>query len=284
MATKIYLSQRTDRHVVKRLNASYVYESVFGTFGTLQLDNTGLNFPKLIAADGSNFIYVCDMHNKRIIKLNSSLAYIANIDVTTEVGVPHAIVFDSGTGDLYVAGVKDHITLSMARIPISLASVTKYDSDIYSAENNRPAGVSVDFTANYLLISGADDLLKVEETGGGFNDAVPQVISGEENSYFNGHVMHTNGSLYLNTRRIDGARISRVNSSYENTGDSNKISRQSAQVTEGYSGDLFIYDSANYIVKRYDANLNFVEDIFEDTGATVSTDCQSISGILELDV
>ena len=51
MATKIYLAQRTLRHTVKRLNASYTYEGDFGTWGTTQTDNTGLNFPWAIAAD-----------------------------------------------------------------------------------------------------------------------------------------------------------------------------------------------------------------------------------------
>jgi len=284
MATKVYLSQRTDRHVVKRLDASYTYESNFGTFGTLQIDNTGLNFPKGIAADASDNIYVCDMNNKRIVKLDSALSYITNLDVSTEVGAPLTIFFDSVSGDLYVIGIKDHITISMARIPVSLASVSKFNSNIYDAKNNRPNGVSVDFSAGYFIISGCNDLLKVQETGGGFNTAVVQAIAGEEDSYFDGHIMHTNGYLYLNTRRVDGSRISRVNSSYQNTGDSNKISRLSSLVTEGLSNNILIYDDANFIVKKYDQNLNFVEDVYEDTGATVSTDCQSISGILEIDV
>jgi len=282
-ADKIYLSQRTDRHVVKRLDSEYTYEQDFGTFGTLQIDNTGLNFPKNIAADPAHNIYVCDMNNKRIVKLDMDLVYVSNLDVSTEIGRPHTIVYDSVSGDLYVVGIKDNITISIARIPTTLASVSKYDSDIYDAANNKPNGLSVDFTAGYFIISGTNDLLKVEETGGGFNDATIQVIEGEEDSKFDGHIMHSNGFLYLNTRRVDGARISRVNSSYQNTGDSNKISRLSSLVTEGLNDDVLVYDNANFIVKRYDHNLNFVEDVFEDTGATVSTDAESISGILEID-
>ena len=56
MATKIYLSQRTTRHVVKRLDASYIYELHFGTWGTPQVNTTGFNFPWCMAADPSDIM------------------------------------------------------------------------------------------------------------------------------------------------------------------------------------------------------------------------------------
>ena len=284
MPVKIFLSQRTDRHVVKTLDDLHAYESHFGTFGTIKLDNTGLNFPMGIASDASNNIYVCDGNNKRIVKLDSSLAFIANLDVSTEIGKPCAILFESISGDLYVVGIKDYLTISIAKIPTSLASVSAYNSDIYDAENSYPKGLSVDFTSGYFIISGTNALLKVQETGGSFNPATTQAIIGEANSKFNGHIMHSNGYLYINTKKSDGSRISRVNSSYENTGDSDKISRSASLVYQGLTNNILIYDNANYTVKKYDENLNFVENVFEDSGATVDTDAEEIYGILELDI
>ncbi len=282
----LFISQRTEKHVVKVINSTTkLYNSHFGTFGITQIDDTGFNFPKLIAADGSNNIYICDMNNKRIVKLSSSLAYVSSLDISTEIGKPHGIVFDSSSGDLYVTGVKNNLTISIARIPTTLASVTKYNSNIYSASGGKPNGISLDFTASFLLISGMDDLIKVEETGS-FGTAVPQVIAGEENSKFNGHIKHSNGNLYMNVIKqgTKGSLISRVKSGYENTGDSIKISRSACLASEGLNNDILIYDNANYIVKRYDENLNFVENVFEDTGVSVNTDCKHVTGLLELNI
>lgn len=68
----IYLSQRTARHVVKRLDSSYIYSNHFGTFGFEQTDNTGLSFPYGIASDSSGNIFVCDGNNLSIVKLSST--------------------------------------------------------------------------------------------------------------------------------------------------------------------------------------------------------------------
>jgi hypothetical protein len=41
---KILFTQKS-KHVIKKLNSSYIYESSFGTFGVRKINNTGLNFP-----------------------------------------------------------------------------------------------------------------------------------------------------------------------------------------------------------------------------------------------
>jgi len=374
MATKYYLSQRTGRHVIKRLDSTGTYDGTsFGTWGTAKIDNTGLNYPWSIAADGSNNIYVCDGNNKRIVKLTSGLVYSANVDVTNEIGVPTAIFYDSVNACLYVAGIYNNITFSIARITTAL-SVTKYNNNINpadinivvtanpatdlitsaghglstgdeiafsfdaggslpspllttniyyviwnsvndfkvattleNAQNNVfidltaaetgvvhvlrisptavPRGISRGFAADDFLISGTRNLLKVVESGV-FSTATIQAISGESGIKFTGHIKHTNGNLYLNAQKMNYSLITKVNSSYVNVGDSDKISKVSSNIFEGYDTNIVLHDEANSQVLEYDANMNKVSlpYVYSNTGSTIGTDAQEIYGILKLNV
>jgi len=280
---KIYLSQRTSRHTVKKLDSSYSYENNFGSWGTIKTDNTGLNFPWGITADISNDIYVCDGNNKRIVKLDSLLNYVSNVDVSSTIGTPHAIFYDSINSDLYVAGIKDYKTISIARITTSL-SISKYKSDIVNvdATNRQPVNISRGFNVNDFLISGMKNLYRVTENGS-FSTASIQSITGETGSFF-GHIKHSNGDLYMNVKYDKRSKISRVDSSYTNTGDSNIISKQSKYITENSAGDILIYNSDENKVTKYDQNLNFIEDIYQDSGSTVELDAKEIYGIIEINL
>lgn len=294
MANKVFLSQRTARHVVKRIDSTTkLYETHFGIYGTVKTDNTGLNYPFNMAADVAGNVYVCDGKNQRIMKLDKNLVYQSNVDVSAEIGIPYTIYFDPISGDLYIAGIKDYLTISIARMDTAL-SVSKYNSNISVVGTNEwPMGVSSDFTAGYFLISGLADLLKVQETGGGFNTAVTQAIGGEPKvgtdyintgSKFFGHIRHSNGDLYFSTKRVDGSRISRVNSSYDNVGDSNKYSKLGYYISEGAAGDLLVYDNQRNAVQRYGSDLNFKEQVYSDGTPVVATDGKEIYGMLEFSV
>ena len=68
MAVKYFFTRRTNRHTVSRLDSSTLFQNSFGTYGTAQIDNTGLNFPWGVANDPAGNVYVCDNDNKRIAK------------------------------------------------------------------------------------------------------------------------------------------------------------------------------------------------------------------------
>ncbi len=287
----IFLAQRTNAHVVKALDSSTkLYNKHFGIFETPQTGSIGLNFPCSMATDASKNIYVCDSINRRIVQFTSSLMYSTSIEVFNEIGIPYALFFEPVSGDLYVAGIKSILyktreyRISIARIPTSLSSITKYTDNIYDTheEIGKPKSISTDFNAGFFIISGTDNLLKFEETGGGFENATVLPISVAEDSKYRGHVRHSNGDLYMNRKTGDGSFLLRVNSSYEGIGNSDKISKLSSFVYESYTGDIFVYDEANFVVKKYDEDLNFIEDIYQDTGDTVETDGKNVYGIAEL--
>ena len=282
MANKIFLSQRSLRHVVKRLDASYAYDASFGVWQTLKIDNTGLNFPWMIATDGT-YIYVCDGNNQRIVKLTTALTWVASLDVSTTIGRPHAIMYD-GVSSLYVAGIDVYRTISIGKIDVGTFLVTKNNLNIYAADSNdQPMGISKGFVAGTFLISGMVDLLNVTESGT-FSTAVPQSIAGEVGSRFYGNVMHTDGNLYLNKKNNLGSFIEKVNSSYINVGDSDRISKASIYVFQGLSSSFLVYDNYNRKIIRYDQYMNYVEDVYTDTGTTIQLDAEDICGIIEMAV
>jgi hypothetical protein len=283
MANKIYLSQRSIRHVVKRLDASYLYDASFGIWQTLKIDNTGLNFPWMIATDGT-FIYVCDGNNQRIVKLTNALVFVSSLDISTEIGRPNAIMYD-GAGSLYVAGIRIYRTLSVAKIDTATFTVSKSNNNIYAADtNDQPMGISAGFVAGTFLISGMTDLLKVSETGGGFGTATPQAIGGEAGTRFYGNLMHSDGNLYLIKKNALGSFIEKVNSSYINVGDSDRISKSASYISQGLSNSMLVYDTYDRKIVRYDQYMNYVEDVYSDTGSTVQLDAEDICGIVELSI
>jgi hypothetical protein len=282
MSKKIIFSQRTARHVVSLLNSSYVYVNSFGTFGTSQIDNTGLNFPFGIAADPSNNIYVCDGNNNRIVKLDSSLAYVSSVDVTTALGSPFSIFYDSVNACLYAIGILDYMSLSIARITTGLV-ISKSNNNIHSiSPGDRPLGISRGFGAADFLISGLDTLLNTTE-GVSFSSAIDQAIVGETGIVFNSHIKNTDGFLYLISRTASGSKIHKVNSSYINVGDSDKISKSAMIIGEGLSNDLIVYNTAESKIVRYNNYLNFVETISSHVGSGAADDRKEIYGVLELD-
>jgi len=272
MPNKIYVTQRTNRHVVKRLDSDVnpaVYDNVsFGTYKIPGVIDSTLNFPSGITADDLGNIYVCDTNNKRIMKFDQDLVYVGKYDTIPTVSVPYCIMFDALTGDLYIAGVYAHIYLRIERITTALVSVKV--SDNLNAMNDlwfKPTGI-VRNTNDTLIISGSNlGLFFTTEQPTTFTAVSQQMISGEytrwpqiytKNQYF-GIVKHTNGNLYLN----DGKRILRVDeTTFENLGDSDFISETLTILKQGVNESLLTLDIDNKKIVRYDSNLNFVEDIY----------------------
>ena len=173
----IILSQRTNRHVVKKLDSSYVYANAFGNIANFgmdndptsnPIDNISLKFPAGITADSAGNVYVCDSKNSRIVKLDSNLAFINALDVSSTLGKPYAILFDSTTSDLYVAGIYINYQVSIARITTTLV-VSKSGRNIYQDAKDRLYGISRGFGANeFLVVVGNKILTLTEEVGSSF--------------------------------------------------------------------------------------------------------------------
>jgi len=294
MAYKTYLSQRTNRHVVKRLSsdsAPATYDSLsFGVWSIPGVTNSDLNFPWGVAADGSDNIYICDTNNQRIVKLDSSCAFVAVYDVTNTVGTPYSMLFDSTSGDLYVAGVYANLYVRIERITTALVQV-RLSGNLNSMNDLwfRPTAICPDFTAGNFIVAGANlDLYITTETTS-FSTFVQQAIGGEtttwpeiyETTKYNGAIKHSvNSDLYLN----NGRKIIRVDSSYDNIGDSDKIAKTITGLKEGKSGTLLTYNADEQKIVRYDSDLNFVEDVYVDSGSVIATDAYDVMDFVEIDV
>lgn len=191
MALSILMSQKTKRHIVKKLDSTYTYVSKFGTFGTSKTDNTGLNNPIGIAADASNNIYICDSKNSRIIKLDSNLAYIGSLDLDPSIipiadkrNHPYVIMFDSLTGDLYVVGVYKDLYMSIFRITTALA-IVKSNNNVYSEAKEKPYSICRGFGGNDFIVSLGKKLIKITEDTGTTFTATTSITSETINASHN---------------------------------------------------------------------------------------------------
>lgn len=294
MANKIYLTQRTDRHVVKRLSADSMpatYDLSFGVYKVPALTASNLNFPWGLTRDASGNIYVCDVRNNRIVKLNSNLSYLGSYSTLSTVGTPYIIYFDSITGDLYIVGTEliYGTAIKIERITTSLVNVkTSGNMRAIKDLSFKPTTICRGFTADTFLIGGASlDLLETIESTN-FSAFVVRSIYGETTTYpelfattkYNGIIKHTNGNFYLN----NGQRILKVNSSFVNIGDSDFISKTIFGLRQGLSNTLLVYNADSQKIQRYDENLNFVEDVYVDSGDVIATDAYDIMDFIEVSI
>jgi len=267
MALKLFVTQRTNRHVVKRLDSSVVpavYDgNSFGTYGTPGSTTSTLQFPNGLTTDGANNVYVCDTENSRIMKLTSSLTYISSYDTSSTVGRPYDITFDSMSGDLYIVGVYNRKHVRIERITTALANVKTSGAltnpgDMYG----KPMGIVKGYGAGeWIVVGHTSDLGITTETASFSSPFTVQTITGEDSKRYVGIIKHSNGDLYLN----DGNKILRVNSSYVNTGDSNKVAKTTTLMSEANNGDIFLYNNDEQKIQRYTEKLNYKEDTFIDS-------------------
>lgn len=277
MPNKIYVTQRTNRHVVKRLDSDVnpaVYDNV--SFGTYKIPsvvdstyNTTLNFPWGITADSSDNLYVCDSKNKRVMKFDSNLALVGIYDTIPTIGIPYAIMFDSTTGDIYIVGVYANIYVRIERITTALANV-KVSGNLNPMNDLwfTPTGIIRLNTTDFAVSGSNLGLFLTTEQPSTFTTFTQQMISGEYSRWpeiytkvqYTGIVKHSiNGAIYLN----DGKRILKVNeTTFANLGDSDFISETLTILKEGVSGTLLTLDVDNKKIVRYDSDLNYVEDVY----------------------
>ena len=301
VAPTIYMSQRTNRHVAKYYSLDTpedpIFQDSFGTFGSPGAGTTALNFPWAVTHDDSFSMYICDHENERIVKLNQSLVYVGEYDTSITIGKPCAIMHDTLTDDLYIVGINYHVIegdvlymyINVERITTALSSV-KFTWDILgpplrcSSRNGemsyKPTGIIRGDVADEFLISGIrDKIYSTIEQASSFDRATEITITKEENlSRLRGMIRHSNGSIYINNK----SKITKLDSSFIDVGDSDFISKSLYGLREGLNGTLLVYNGDNQSILRYDEYLNFIEVVYQDEGSTVQTDLYDIMDFYEI--
>jgi hypothetical protein len=287
----LYVTQRTNRHIVKALNSSVtpaIYADYhFGEFGVPGSCNTHLAFPWGVTVDGLSNVYVCDTKNQRVVKFDSSLNFIAAYSTTFTIGIPYAIIFDASTNSLYVTGVWGNLWVRIEKLTIDLTSLIQ-SGNLHPMKSMyfRPTSICRGFETNSFLISGANiNLFETTETVN-FSTFIDRQIYGEVSSWpkihstilYNSIIKHSDGNVYVN----NGKKIIRVNSSFVNIGDSDVIAKSITGLKEGKLGSILTYAVDTQTVKRYDRNLNFVENVYLNGNYTIETDAYEIIDFAEI--
>jgi len=285
---KIFATLRTNRHVVKQLDAEIVpviYDNnYFGMFTVPGGGSTGLNYPSGITVDFLNNVYICDFENMRIVKLNKNLLYIGQLSTATTIGKPCAIMFDYDTRCLYFTGVRYHsiegddlyMYLGVEKCSTDLTDV-KYSSDVLGINRRlirndltyKPNGICKGYLPNEILITGIRHVIySTIESLTTFTSATEKYIIGEDIQYFRGIIKHSNGDLYLNI----GTQIIRSNSTFVNIGDSNYVSKVLYGLKEDHrTGEILTYNADIQALIALDSDMNFANELYKDSGNTIAT-------------
>ncbi|MDO8640889.1 MAG: hypothetical protein Q7R33_05045 [Nitrosarchaeum sp.] len=282
-----YFTQGTNKHIVKALDVTSppaIYGGSFGVFGVAGTDNTHLTFPQGLTADLSGNIYVCSRY--RIVKLTSSLTYVSEASTMTSCGDPFGIIYDVTNNALYVAGIWENAHIRLIKMTTALAVTVQSGNFSPNYLVGKPSGICRGFTADSFIICGINrDLYKTVETGS-FTPFNTVTITGEPTTYprlfttttYNSMAMHSNGYLYLN----NGRKILKVDNTYTNIGDSEQLARTLVGLKECADGSLVTYNADTKTLIRLNENMNYIEDIFTDTGSLVSNDNKEDIDFVEL--
>lgn len=286
----LYVTQRTNRHVVKVLNSTInpaLYVSHFGAFGVPGDDTTKLAFPWGVTVNSSSEVYVCDTKNQKILKFDSNLNFVASYSTTFTIGTPYSILYDGTNNCLYVTGVWGNLWVRIEKLDLALNSLI-ISGNLHAMKSMyfRPTGICRGFDNNSFLISGANLNLFQTIEASNFSTFTNKSIYGEVSTWpkvqstvlYNSIIQHSDGNVYVN----NGRKIIRVNSSFVNIGDSDVIGKQIIGLRQGKSGSMLTYCVDNQTIKRYDNNLNFVEDVYKTTGSTVQLDAYEVMDFAEI--
>lgn len=289
MARKLYVLQATNRHFIKRLSADVLpatYDgSSFGVWGVPGSGVDSLNFPRAVTSSATN-IFIADTGNKRIVKLDLNLTYVGEYDVSSTIGEPYAITYDNLTGDIYIVGVYNYLNVRIERITTALISV-KVSGNLNTPKTLwwRPNQIQRSWTTDTFIITGQnlDTYLTVESTN--FSALVTQPIIGEVTTwpdvfattrYFGFYYDSSVHFMFLN----NGRRLLRSDETFTNTGDSDEISKDIRFASPLWTSTLGIYNVDVQSIINYDYNLNYVGEIFVDSGETIETDAYDVTDIM----
>jgi hypothetical protein len=287
MAYYIFATQRTNRHIVKKLAsdvAPAMYVNSFGAFQVPGGTSSTLHNPwGIVAASGG--IFVCDSVNKRIVKLDNDLTYVSEYSTVNTIDEPYSIMCDISSGDLYVVGVYNNRWVRVERLTTSLVSV-RVSGNLHADGLllYRPTGISKGFAAGSFLVVGANnDIFETIETAS-FSTFVTRAIVGETAAPYNSIIKHSNGNLYVN----NGQKIIKVNSSFTNVGDSDYIAKSIFGLKEAAGNSILTYayasNSTPSTIIRFSENMYRIEDVYYTMGGTVDVDAEQIADFVELSI
>jgi hypothetical protein len=290
VATKLYVLQANNRHVIKRLDATSlpaVYDGTsFGTWGLPGSGTGALNSPRGLTSSATN-IFIADTNNNRIVKLDLNLVYVGEYSTVSTVGQPHAIKYDTISGDLYIVGVYNNLYVRVERITTSLVSV-KASGNLNAASTLwwMPNQIQLIWVANTLMITGNNlDTYLTTESISSFSSLVQQPIIGETTTwpdlfattrYFGFYYDSGSQVVFLN----NGRKLLRADETFTNTGDSDQISKDIRVIEQLWSNTLGIYNADAKKLVQYDYNLNYVADLFVGSGNVIATDAYDVTNML----
>jgi hypothetical protein len=285
---RIYISQRVNRHVIKRLDSNSspaIYDGrrygIFSEIGRLR-------FPSSITTDGS-LIYLADYGNKRVIGLSFGLDLVTEVSTSSTVNMPRLIYYDPLTNDIYTLGITPNFwnmkicRLHYSSIDNTLMTVKTSDDFLGKMDDGKmPMGLTRGFTGTAFIVCGlGNDLFITYESASGFTTFEHQSIEGIKPTRYLGMIRHNNGDLYLN----DGHKIVRANFNYQNIGDSDFISKSIYGLKEARDGSILTYNADKKSLVRYDYDLNFVENIYTDSGLfDIEFDAIDLFDFIEVDL
>ncbi len=179
-AGSVYISDLLAHKVWKLNSTTFAVEASFGVYGVSGADNTHLNEPTQLTVDGSGNVFVADTKNHRLVKLNSSLAYVGQFGVTgvagtanTSLSQPRGVAVD-GAGNVYVS---DNLNYRVVKLASDLSYAAQFgvtgvsvsdethcispkgvcfgtDGKVYVADGTRVLILSTDMTVSGFIEPG----------------------------------------------------------------------------------------------------------------------------------
>jgi len=282
---RLFLVQRINRHVIKRLDSNVAPAIFDGEYYGIYGEAGRLRFPSSVTTDGAN-IFVCDYKNNKVIRFDKQLNFIYSYDTALTMNDrPYLIYYDSATTDLYVLRVTANFwDMKLERLGYDNDGFTsKKVSDYLGKMINglMPTAICRGFNSNEFLVCGlGNDIYKTTETVNSFSSFTNQSITGQDSVRYFGMIKHSNGYIYLNT----GSQLIKVDSTFENVGDSDIIAKAISGLKETINSKLLIYNNDLLTILRYDVNLNFVEEVFKHSGSAIAVDAFDIVDFIEIDL
>jgi len=221
-------------HILTKYDSNKQKLAEFGTRGIIKTDNYGLQKPRAVAVDLIGNVYVADTYNHRVIKLNSNLEYVSQFGITNQgkndnTGLlhPSGVTVDS-IGNVYVADYNNH---RLVKLNSNMQYVSQFGITLLAESDTSgltlPGGLSIDIHDNIYVTDGttANRIMKI-------------------NSITMNYISHVNVSVTTNYT-TSGSDI--------------------LTVAVDKKGFIYTADPTNYVVCKFDSNLQYIEEFKSDS-------------------
>lgn len=279
---RLLLVQKVDRHVIKRLDSNIAPAIFDGQYYGIYKESGRLKYPQGVATDGTK-IFLCDYKNSQIICFDKELNFIYSHTMTVNDGKPYLALCDQG--NLYVLRVIANfwnMKLEKLQIFDDRLESSKISGLLGKMKNGlMPTGLCKGFFSSEFYVSGlGDDIFKTLETISTFTAFSHQYITGADPIRYTGIIKHSNGYVYLN----NGEQLIKIDSAFENIGDSNFISKVVYGLKEVKDETIMTYNVDDQSILRYNANMNFVEQVFKGSTDDIASDAYDVVDFIEVNL